>query len=135
MALEIRDARGRLVRRLSSVAAKADYPPDDTDEPMEAPEAALSADAGLHRAEWDLDWAGAEFLERAKIDLGSYRQGPPVAPGTYTLRLIAGGKESTSTIEVLPDPRSRVAPETPRLNCSRSDGLNRDGICNSHIGA
>jgi len=111
VALEIRDARGRLVRRLSSVAAKADYPPDDTDEPMEAPEAALSADAGLHRAEWDLDWTGADFLERAKIDLGSYRQGPPVAPGTYTLRLVAAGKESTSTIEVLPDPRSRFAPE------------------------
>ena len=78
---------------------------------MEAPEAALSADAGLHRAEWDLDWTGADFLERAKIDLGSYRQGPPVAPGTYSLRLVAGGKESTSTIEVLPDPRSRFAPE------------------------
>ncbi len=109
--LEIRDARGRLVRRLSSVAEKADYEADDPDDPQAAPKPALSAEAGLHRAVWDLDWSGADFLERAKIDLGSYRHGPPAAPGLYSLRLVAGGHEATGHLEILPDPRSGVAPE------------------------
>ena len=106
--LEIRDARGRLVRVLSSVAEKAPYPEDDPDEPTKKPEAALAAEAGLHRAVWDLRWKGAERLENAKVDLGDPTAGPLAAPGLYTARLSANGREATATIELRPDPRSRV---------------------------
>jgi hypothetical protein len=39
--------------------------------------------------------------------------GPTVLPGTYTLKLTAGGKSQTQTLTVLPDPRSKV-PTTER---------------------
>jgi len=107
--LEIRDATGHLVRTLSSVAEPAVFPPDDPDEPETAPEAALSSVAGLHHAVWDLHWSGiVPPLENAKIDLGSYRVGPLVAPGTYSLTLKVGDRETSGSLEVRPDPRSRV---------------------------
>ncbi len=110
--LEIRDAQGRLVRKLSSIAEPAQYPPDDPDEPMKAPEPALSTEAGLHRAVWDLRWEGVKPpLEKAKIDWGSYQVGPLAVPGTYTLHLVAGQQEATAQLQVLPDPRSSVKPE------------------------
>ena len=109
--LEVRDPRGRLVRRLSSIAETKEFAEDDPDEPTKPPEPALTADAGLQRAVWDLTWQGAEHLERAKIDLGGYEQGPLAAPGRYSLRLSAAGQEATAEVEVLSDPRSRVSAE------------------------
>ena len=106
--LEIRDAKGRLVRELSSVPEAAPYPEDDPDEPTKKPEAALAAEAGLHRVVWDLRWKGAERLERAKVDLGDPTSGPLAAPGSYTARLLVGGREATAPLELRPDPRSRV---------------------------
>ena len=106
LALEIFDARGRLVRRLSSVAKPREYPEDDPDEPGKPPQPELGTTAGLHRAVWDLTWTGAERLERAKIDLGGYEEGPLAAPGRYTLRLRADDREATAVLDVLPDPRS-----------------------------
>lgn len=106
--LEIRDARGRLVRELTSVAEPAPYPEDDPDEPTEKPEPALATGAGLQRAVWDLRWKGAERFEQAKVDLGDPTSGPLAAPGVYTARLTAGGHEATTTIEVVADPRSKT---------------------------
>ena len=108
--LEIRDGKGRLVRTLSSTPEKPLYAEDDPDEPEKKPEAALSAEPGLHRASWDLRWQGVAPFERAKIDFGTYRVGPLAAPGVYALTLKLGEQTATSRIEVLPDPRSTVAP-------------------------
>ncbi len=107
--LEIFDGEGRRVRRLSSVAKPQLFPEDDPDEPMKAPEAALSGAAGLHRAVWDLRWEGAARLENAKVDLGDPTEGPLAVPGTYRLRLSADGRTEEATLAVLPDPRSRVS--------------------------
>lgn len=107
--LEIFDGEGRRVRRLSSVAKPQLFPEDDPDEPMEAPEAALSGAAGLHRAVWDLRWEGAARLENAKVDLGDPTEGPLALPGTYRLRLSADGRTEEAALAVLPDPRSRVS--------------------------
>jgi photosystem II stability/assembly factor-like uncharacterized protein len=104
--LEVRDGKGRLVRRLSSIAEQAEYPEDDPDEPTKPPQAALSAEPGLHRAVWDLQYEGAKRLARAKVDLGDPSEGPLAPPGRYTLRLTAGGETVEGTVEVLPDPRS-----------------------------
>jgi photosystem II stability/assembly factor-like uncharacterized protein len=70
LVLEVRDARGRLVRRLSSIAETPEFGPDDPDEPTTPPPPALSTAAGIQYAVWDLHWEGAERLERTKIDLG-----------------------------------------------------------------
>ncbi len=109
--LEIRDAGGRLVRELSSVATPQYYPEDDPDEPMKKPQPALSREAGLHRAVWDLRWKGAERLSDAKVDLGEPQNGPRAIPGEYLLRLTVDGATAESTLTVLPDPRSTVAAE------------------------
>jgi len=109
--LEIRDASGRLVRTLSSVAEEARFPEDDPDEPEAEPEAELSGDAGFHVATWDLTWEGLEPLEDAKIDLGGYASGPAVAPGRYTARLIAGARTAETTLELRADPRSGIPVE------------------------
>lgn len=103
--LEIRDAQGRLVRTLTSVAEQREYPADDPDEPGEAPKPALSTAAGLHRAVWNFRWDGAKRLRGAKIDLGGYESGPLATPGTYSLKLFAGGHEATAELVVEPDPR------------------------------
>ncbi|MEO8196637.1 MAG: glycosyl hydrolase [Thermoanaerobaculia bacterium] len=107
--LEVFDGEGRRVRRLSSIAEPQIYPADDPDEPMKEPEAVLSPAAGLHRAVWDLRWEGARRLENAKVDLGDPTVGPLATPGTYRLRLTAGGRTEETTLSVLPDPRSRVS--------------------------
>ncbi|MEO7793924.1 MAG: glycosyl hydrolase [Thermoanaerobaculia bacterium] len=107
--LEIFDAEGRRVRKLSSVALPQVYAEDDPDEPMKAPEAALQTSAGLQRVVWDLRWEGAHRLENAKVDLGDPTNGPMAIPGTYRLRLSAGGQSAETTLTVLPDPRSKVS--------------------------
>lgn len=106
--LEVLDGEGRVVRRLSSVAEPARFPEDDPDEPMPKPEAALSNEAGLHRALWNLRFEGARRLEDAKIDLGDPYDGPWAPPGRYRLRLTAGDAVAESEVEVRADPRSPV---------------------------
>lgn len=111
-----------MVRKLSSVPEKTEYPEDDPDEGGKPPEAALSTAAGLHRAVWDLRWEGAHKLERAKVDTGDPRQGPVALPGRYTLRLSVDGQSATSTVDVLPirAPRSRppISRRSSRWRCA-----------------
>lgn len=110
LALEIRDAGGRLVRRLSSVAAPAPWPEDDPDEPTPTPQPDLPTAAGLHRVVWDFDWEGAARLEGAKVDMGDPTVGPRAIPGRYTLRLAAGDRVAEAALDLLPDPRLDLAP-------------------------
>ena len=107
--LEVLDMEGRRLRRLSSVPEPQIYPEDDPDEPMKQPEAVLSTAAGLHRAVWDLRWEGARRLEKAKVDLGDPTVGPFANPGTYRLRLTAGGQTEETVLNVVRDPRSGVS--------------------------
>ena len=69
----------------------------------------LSTAAGLHRAVWDLRWEGARRLDDAKVDLGDPTVGPLATPGTYRLRLTAGGQTEETVVSVLPDPRARTS--------------------------
>ena len=108
LTLEIFDAEGRRVRRLSSLAKPQLYPEDDPDEPMEAPKPELGTEAGVHRAIWDLRWEGASRLSGAKIDFGDTEPGPRAVPGRYRARLSANGVSDEATIEVLPDPRTKA---------------------------
>ncbi len=107
--LEVFDGEGRRVRKLSSIPEPQIYPEDDPDEPMKQPEAALSTVEGLHRAVWDLRWEGARRLDNAKVDLGDPTVGPLASPGTYHLRLTAGGRTEETVLNVVADPRSRVS--------------------------
>jgi photosystem II stability/assembly factor-like uncharacterized protein len=58
--------------------------------------AILSGQAGLNRFVWDLRWTAGG--------------GPQVLPGSYQVRLTAGGQHYTQTLKVVLDPRSTATP-------------------------
>jgi photosystem II stability/assembly factor-like uncharacterized protein len=104
LTLQVLDGRGTVVRTLSSepepLVGASEY------EGMEdAPKGALTADSGMQRATWDFAHRGAVRIRNGKIDSGDPSQGPQAVPGTYTLRLIAGGDTAITTVEVKADPR------------------------------
>ena len=102
--MEISDASGALVRRMSSLKRPAEGVDDDpkTDENRK-PE--LTTAAGTNRAVWDLRWGGATVIKKAKIDMGHPDPGPRALPGTYTVKLVSGTQTATASVKVLPDPR------------------------------
>lgn len=112
--LEIFDAQGQRVRRISSRVSKPQYAEDDPDEPSKAPEAALSADKGLNSFNWDLRADGAKPLRRSKLDAGDAETGPLVPPGRYTAKLRIGDHAAQTEFEVQADPRSQTSAEDIR---------------------
>ncbi|HWK11520.1 MAG TPA: hypothetical protein VNR64_15765, partial [Vicinamibacterales bacterium] len=102
--IDILDAQNKPVRTLSSTVRQPDYS-DDNESPDEFKDLALAKGAGVQRAVWDLSYEGARKIKNAKIDTGDPAEGPAVPPGTYTVRLTAGGQTLTAPLTVLPDPR------------------------------
>ncbi|MGZ6190592.1 MAG: WD40/YVTN/BNR-like repeat-containing protein [Vulcanimicrobiaceae bacterium] len=84
-AIEIVDARGLVVRRLSG-----------RDVPNKA---------GIDRATWDLLEEGPTRWMSVIDLLAGPKEGAEVVPGTYTVRLRAGGQTLERSIVVKPDPR------------------------------
>jgi photosystem II stability/assembly factor-like uncharacterized protein len=107
--LDIFDSSGAHVRHISSTVQPAQYKTDDPDQPTEAPEADLSAAAGLNAFNWDLRADGAKRLTKSKLDAGDAESGPLVPPGRYTLKLLVGANQSSSIVDVLADPRSKTS--------------------------
>ncbi len=105
VAIEIRDAQKRLVRRYTSVAEPAAGADDNEPEPKPA----LTLEPGVQRAVWDLRWSGAERIRNAKIDWGNPAYGPVAVPGTYTVTLTVDGRSTSAPIVVKPDPRSKAS--------------------------
>jgi hypothetical protein len=108
LVLEVHDAEGRLVRRLSSIAEKDWMAEDDPDQDpdFEQPKG-LPTDAGLHRVTWDLRWDGPKLIPQGRIDWGNPRVGPLALPGRYSIRLRANGETLETSAEIQPDPRVR----------------------------
>jgi hypothetical protein len=71
----------------------------------------LPTELGVNRVAWDLTYQGAKPIPNAKIDAGQIRVGPLVNPGVYTLKFTVDGKMHTQTLNVLPDPRVKLAPD------------------------
>jgi photosystem II stability/assembly factor-like uncharacterized protein len=107
--LEIVDPSGAVVRTLRSTTEPPEYAPDDPDDPTEPPEPALAADSGVQRAVWDLRYEPPKKAQPAKLDFGWPDFGPLALPGTYTLRLIVGGKTYTEQLVLEPDPRLKIS--------------------------
>jgi len=102
--LEILNASGQTVRRYSSADPVTSFDPDtsavmaDWQRRMES----LSAAAGMHRLVWDF---------RPPPPAGGGGRGggrgaqPPMAPGSYSVRLTVNGQRYTQPLTVRPDPR------------------------------
>jgi hypothetical protein len=105
--IEIHDAKHRLVRTLSSVVREPDMS-GEYDDPDDFKKAALTIDAGAHRAVWDFAWEGAVKIKNGKIDTGDPATGPKAVPGDYTVTLTVDGQTLTSPLKVVADPEDTV---------------------------
>ena len=108
--MEILDAQGRLVRKLTSREKRdPEAPPEWPDQ--EKPQELLPAEAGLNRFVWDLRYERAPKIPG--YSTGEYDdgfRGPLVLPGKYTVRLTAGGITAAVPLEVALDPRVKTPP-------------------------
>jgi hypothetical protein len=109
--IEILDASGEVVRRLSSTAhrgpqahTKGGYTLQDADRPV----VPIRVRAGMNRIAWDLHLAALPsaipgvYLRRAA-------RGRFVVPGSYSIRLTAAGQVLSAPLEILPDPASKAS--------------------------
>ena len=108
--LEVVDGSGTVIRRFSSEGAgQREQTPDQPG--MRAPEMVtvgtprLPNAAGLNRFTWDLTLAPPINPSREGSGGGGRGSGPVIVPGSYTVRLAAGGKTTTQPLTVLIDPR------------------------------
>jgi photosystem II stability/assembly factor-like uncharacterized protein len=81
--LEILDDEGRHVRTLDGA----------------------SSENGMHRATWDLRYAGATVFENMILESPSPARGPWAPPGRYQAKLTVDGETHTQTFAVHMDPR------------------------------
>jgi photosystem II stability/assembly factor-like uncharacterized protein len=128
--LEIFDRAGKLVRRFRS-----DDPPEFVDEKelqlptyWIRPPRVLPSTAGMQRFVWDLHYPEPKAQRREYPISAIYRDtprhplGPSVLPGEYTVKLTAGGKTYTRTLNVLIDPRVK----TPRAGLEQQFALSAE---------
>ena len=116
VAIEILDARGKLVRKYSSTDRPESLPATRyfAEEWLKAA-APLPTTAGHHRVVWDLRGPRPR-AERYTYSIAAIQgedtpaepEGPLVPPGRYTVRLTAGGKTSTQPLTLKLDPRVRT---------------------------
>ncbi|HEV3384385.1 MAG TPA: hypothetical protein VG097_06195, partial [Gemmata sp.] len=117
--LEILDGKGTVI-----ASAKGKYDPtkpppsepEDKEDEDEVPKRKLEPKPGLNLFVWDLTHDGATIIAGSKVDMGAAGTRIPAAPGTYTIRLTAGGQKLTQTVEVKADPRwaRPIAQTTPK---------------------
>lgn len=110
--LEVLDADGNVIRRLSSELEPPYVAPDHPDaDPDADPQPDLEAVAGFNRGAWDLAFEGAKRIPGSTNDAGNVNVGPSVVPGEYRLRLTVAGESVEQSVTVLPDPRSSASIE------------------------
>lgn len=114
--LEIFDSSNQLVRRYASDDKPAPINEKDYAVPAywyQLPKV-LPAKAGIQRFVWDLKYApppafGHGFpISAIYHNTPLYPLGPEVLPGTYTVKLTAGGQSQTQTLTVKMDPRVKT---------------------------
>jgi hypothetical protein len=114
--LEFLDNSGKLIRKFSSAeppkpVERAPGEEDEEEGPRPSPGAnRVPADAGLNRFIWDLRYPDAASFPGMILWAANVR-GPAVAPGTYKVRLTAGGKSETQSFEIKKDPRLATTPQ------------------------
>jgi photosystem II stability/assembly factor-like uncharacterized protein len=115
VAIEILDAKGAVVRRLSSAAPERgpDQPPEWVDL-VRTPDQ-LDKRAGMNRFVWDLRWSEPTQIPGAFYQ-GLPPWGPLALPGSYTVKLTASGKSYTAPLVIYNDPRSKAADDDLRAS-------------------
>ncbi|HEV2388619.1 MAG TPA: hypothetical protein VGS20_15345 [Candidatus Acidoferrales bacterium] len=107
VALEIVDAKGRMVRKFSSKKKSEPVCPSEAPHPP-ARAGELPKNAGINRFVWDM-----RYELPVVVPCAVYDEGDPLAPlalpGDYQARLTVGGKSYAAPIQIVPDPRVKAA--------------------------
>ncbi len=113
--MEIVDATGKLIRKMSSDDKPYAIPPVNIPLYWIRPQQLLSAQPGAHRFVWDLHYAPMDVPPSYPIaavygNTAPSTTSPWVMPGKYQVKLTAGGKTYTQPFEVKIDPRVTTPP-------------------------
>jgi photosystem II stability/assembly factor-like uncharacterized protein len=103
--LDILDSSGKVIRHFPKKEEEVEQDEDSGARGRNA--SSLSAEAGLNRFVWDLDYEGASVVPHAPLWAGSTK-GPEALPGAYQVRLTVLGKAYTAPLQIEPDPRLKV---------------------------
>jgi photosystem II stability/assembly factor-like uncharacterized protein len=122
ISLDVLDARGRVVRHLTSDAPPAGPPPPrNVPDFWLAPPSSLPADIGLNRVNWDTRYdpppsAGGEHvtIRAVPYETPTTYLGPLALPGLYWIQLTVDGKLYRQAVRVRNDPRSPATEEDLR---------------------
>jgi hypothetical protein len=106
--LQILDAKGKVVRKLSSKKAAEGASPEEEEFGISRPGEKLPAEEGLNRFVWDMRGEAPARVPGA-VNWGGRAAGPLVVPGTYQIKLMVGGKSLTASGEIQKDPRVNVS--------------------------
>ena len=102
--------RGRGVRAADTAAARAATETPETDSASYAPaDSIVPARRGGNRFVWNLRYPDVHLQKGILLDYGTAR-GPIALPGSYTVRLTAGGRTLTRPLTVVVDPRAKTTP-------------------------
>ena len=144
ISLEIRDAKGQLMRRFTTTPDPIPAQPPNAPDYWFRPEPTVGNKAGLNRFVWDLRYPHPPLLTYgyfgAHLDYFEYTlpdhaipgetprwqpQGPLVAPGTYEVVLTVDGQTFRQSLEVKPDPRVKVSQSDFEAQLALEQRLNR----------
>jgi photosystem II stability/assembly factor-like uncharacterized protein len=115
--IEIKDAKGQLVRKYSSADAPVQANPKRLRIPSYwiRPPQSVSTKAGMHRFLWDMHYTPIAGVEPEFPISATYRNTPPSAtspwavPGDYTVTLTVDGKTLSQPLTLAMDPRVKAS--------------------------
>ena len=103
LTLDIVNARGELIRHLSSTKTNKEVQPPEWPDQIVASDL-IPAKAGMNRMVWDLRYDDPVQIPGAFYE-GEAPRGPIVPPGRYQLRLKLADQTRTAALSVVADPR------------------------------
>jgi photosystem II stability/assembly factor-like uncharacterized protein len=103
LTLDIVNAKGELIRHLSSTKTNKEIQPPEWPDQIVASDL-IPAKAGMNRLIWDLRYDDPVQIPGAFYE-GEAPRGPLVPPGQYQLRLKLDGQSGTAVLVVIADPR------------------------------
>ena len=103
LSLEFQDASGKTIRKLTNLQEEEALSPP-AEGGFQPPPQRLQPKAGLNRFVWNMRHSDATRF-RGMILWAGNLNGPTVVPGSYQVKLTAGGKSFTQAVEIQRDPR------------------------------
>ena len=103
--VEILDAQGKIIQSFVGPEPKKEQ--EEPDNPFQPPPAKVGLEAGLNRFVWDLRYPGPTKFP-GMIFWSAPTNGPLALPGSYQVRVTAGGESRTKPFKISLDPRMKT---------------------------